>query len=78
MAAHSPDLLSSIGYCCLHTSALQTSEEERKKLLSFVICGGGPTGVEVAAELHDFVFEDLKVGCLEGKDKVCQHLAPLL
>ena len=26
-----------------------TSEEERKQLLSFVVCGGGPTGVETAA-----------------------------
>lgn len=26
-----------------------TSQEERKRLLSFVICGGGPTGVETAA-----------------------------
>ncbi|KAJ1379567.1 Pyridine nucleotide-disulfide oxidoreductase, class-II [Sesbania bispinosa] len=33
--------------------------EEKKKLLSFVIVGGGPTGVEFAAELHDFVHEDL-------------------
>lgn len=33
--------------------------QERKQLLSFVICGGGPTGVEVAAELHDLIKEDL-------------------
>ncbi|KAE9620663.1 hypothetical protein Lal_00019726 [Lupinus albus] len=33
--------------------------EEKKKLLSFVVVGGGPTGVEFAAELHDFVHEDL-------------------
>ena len=26
-----------------------TTEEERKRLLSFVVCGGGPTGVETAA-----------------------------
>jgi NADH dehydrogenase FAD-containing subunit len=26
-----------------------TSEEERTRLLSFVVCGGGPTGVETAA-----------------------------
>lgn len=35
------------------------SEEERKKNLHFIIIGGGPTGVEFAAELHDFVTEDL-------------------
>ncbi|KAL5147934.1 External alternative NAD(P)H-ubiquinone oxidoreductase B3, mitochondrial [Glycine soja] len=33
--------------------------EEKKKLLSFVVVGGGPTGVEFAAELHDFVLEDM-------------------
>ncbi|KAJ4981251.1 hypothetical protein NE237_032088 [Protea cynaroides] len=35
------------------------SEEERRINLHFVIVGGGPTGVEFAAELHDFIQEDL-------------------
>ncbi|XP_059661996.1 external alternative NAD(P)H-ubiquinone oxidoreductase B1, mitochondrial-like [Cornus florida] len=35
------------------------SEEERRTNLHFVIVGGGPTGVEFAAELHDFLNEDL-------------------
>ncbi|XVF01911.1 hypothetical protein REPUB_Repub04eG0129800 [Reevesia pubescens] len=35
------------------------SEEERRINLHFVIVGGGPTGVEFAAELHDYVQEDL-------------------
>lgn len=35
------------------------TEEERKKILHFVVVGGGPTGVEFAAELHDFVNEDV-------------------
>ncbi|GMY25220.1 external alternative NAD(P)H-ubiquinone oxidoreductase B2, mitochondrial-like [Fagus crenata] len=35
------------------------SEEEKKRLLHFVVVGGGPAGVEFAAELHDFVSEDL-------------------
>ncbi|XP_052179179.1 external alternative NAD(P)H-ubiquinone oxidoreductase B1, mitochondrial [Diospyros lotus] len=35
------------------------SEEERRTNVHFVIVGGGPTGVEFAAELHDFVQEDL-------------------
>lgn len=33
--------------------------EERRRLLHFVVVGGGPTGVEFAAELHDFMTEDL-------------------
>ncbi|KAF3926531.1 hypothetical protein AA313_de0200124 [Arthrobotrys entomopaga] len=36
-----------------------TSDEERKRLLSFVICGGGPTGIEFAAEIYDMLNEDL-------------------
>src|SRR5690606_19076141 len=36
-----------------------TSEEEKRRLLSFVVCGGGPTGVEFAGEMYDLVTEDL-------------------
>lgn len=36
-----------------------TTNAERKKLLHFAIVGGGPTGIEFAAELHDLVSEDL-------------------
>lgn len=36
------------------------SHEERKRLLHFVVVGGGPTGVEFAAELYDFVDEDVR------------------
>uniref|UniRef100_A0A2P2MCB7 NADH:ubiquinone reductase (non-electrogenic) n=1 Tax=Rhizophora mucronata TaxID=61149 RepID=A0A2P2MCB7_RHIMU len=35
------------------------TEEEQRTNLHFVIVGGGPTGVEFAAELHDFIQEDL-------------------
>jgi len=48
-------ILHNFEIACLPT----TSEEERKRLLSFVICGGGPTGVEFAAELYDLLNEDL-------------------
>ncbi|KAJ3792245.1 hypothetical protein GGU11DRAFT_803312 [Lentinula aff. detonsa] len=36
-----------------------TSPSERRRLLSFVVCGGGPTGVETAAEIYDFCQEDI-------------------
>ena len=36
------------------------SLEEKKRLLHFVVVGGGPTGVEFAAELSDLVREDLQ------------------
>ncbi|TKA63155.1 hypothetical protein B0A49_10477, partial [Cryomyces minteri] len=40
---------------CLPT----TPDDERRRLLSFVVSGGGPTGVEFAAELFDMLNEDL-------------------
>lgn len=48
-------VLDNLEAACLPT----TSDEERKRLLSFVVCGGGPTGVEFAAELFDMLNEDL-------------------
>ncbi|KAG9099623.1 hypothetical protein FRC06_005076 [Ceratobasidium sp. 370] len=36
-----------------------TTPEQRRRLLSFVICGGGPTGVETAAEIYDLCQEDI-------------------
>ncbi|CCK70467.1 NADH-ubiquinone reductase (H(+)-translocating) NDE1 KNAG_0E02050 [Huiozyma naganishii CBS 8797] len=38
---------------------LSPDDPERARLLSFVIVGGGPTGVEFAAELKDYVDQDL-------------------
>ena len=35
-------------------------QAERKRLLSFVVVGGGPTGVELCAELAEFVFQVAK------------------
>jgi NADH dehydrogenase FAD-containing subunit len=37
-----------------------TSHEERERLLSFVVVGGGPTSCEFVAELFDFVTNDVK------------------
>lgn len=46
---------------CFERAALPyVSQAERERLLSFVVVGGGPTGIEVAAELHDVIHEDLK------------------
>lgn len=46
------------------------TEEERKRLLNFVVVGGGPTGVEFAAELADLLHEDLKHNFPKMKDDV--------
>lgn len=40
-------------------ATLSPNDPERKRLLNFVVVGGGPTGVEFAAELQDYVDEDL-------------------
>ncbi len=56
-------------------------ESERKRLLHFVVVGGGPTGVEFAAEMHDFLTEDLgkshpdlvaevRITLIEATDKI--------
>lgn len=39
---------------------LPKDDPERKRLLHIVVCGGGPTGVEVAGELQDYIDQDLK------------------
>lgn len=44
--------------------------EEEKRLLHFVICGGGPTGVEFGAELYDFLREDVSRLYAHEKEKV--------
>ncbi|KAF8893040.1 NDE1, mitochondrial external NADH dehydrogenase [Infundibulicybe gibba] len=36
------------------------SDVDRRKLLNFCIVGGGPTGVEFAAELHDLLYTDIQ------------------
>ncbi|KPI39028.1 External alternative NAD(P)H-ubiquinone oxido B1, mitochondrial [Cyphellophora attinorum] len=48
-------VLRNLEQACLPT----TNDEDRRRLLSFVISGGGPTGVEFAAELYDMLNEDL-------------------
>ena len=45
---------------CFETASLPTTPEEtRKQLLNFAIVGGGPTGIEFAAELFDLIRDDL-------------------
>ncbi|KAK7050462.1 mitochondrial external NADH dehydrogenase [Favolaschia claudopus] len=56
---------------CLESAAFHgQSEEEIKRLLHIVVVGGGPTGVELSGELHDFLEEDLKSWYPELADKI--------
>lgn len=45
-----------------------TPEEDKKALLHFAVVGGGPTGIELSAELHDFIEHDVS--------KLYPHLKP--
>lgn len=36
------------------------TEEQIRQRLTFAVCGGGPTGVEAAAEIHDLIHEELE------------------
>ncbi|KAJ1552141.1 NADH:ubiquinone oxidoreductase, partial [Nowakowskiella sp. JEL0078] len=45
---------------CLETACFPgQSDKEIRRILHMVVVGGGPTGVEYAAELHDFLHDDL-------------------
>jgi NADH:ubiquinone reductase (non-electrogenic) len=45
---------------CWERAALPTtSDEEKRRQLTFALCGGGPTGSELAAELQDLFTKDL-------------------
>lgn len=46
--------------CFENASLPGLSSDEKRVFLRFVVCGGGPTGVEFAAELHDFIEADVK------------------
>ena len=37
----------------------ESNSERRKELLSFVIIGAGPTGVELITEIHDYIFNTI-------------------
>ncbi|KAK9838284.1 hypothetical protein WJX81_002324 [Elliptochloris bilobata] len=58
-ASHAHAIRQRINECFEVASLPDTTAEQRKKLLSFIVVRGGPTGVETAAELHDMFAEDL-------------------
>ncbi|KAF8066785.1 pyridine nucleotide-disulfide oxidoreductase-domain-containing protein [Lyophyllum atratum] len=58
---------------CLESAAFPgQSEEEIERLLHMVVVGGGPTGIELSGEIHDFLEDDLKFWYpeLAGKIKI--------
>ena len=68
---------------------LPKDSDDRKRLLNFVVCGGGPTGVELAAEIKDYILQDLskfipgiekemKVTLIEAQHNVLSMFHPKL
>ncbi|KAL1872023.1 hypothetical protein VTK73DRAFT_1725 [Phialemonium thermophilum] len=54
-----------------HTSTTTSlTDDDKRTLLHFAVVGGGPTGIEFAAELHDLINEDLS--------KIYPELLPLV
>lgn len=71
----------------LERASLCKDAKERKKLLSFVVIGGGPTGVEIAGaigemkryilsrEYPDIPKEDLNIILVEGTDRLLRTMS---
>lgn len=73
----------------LEQATIQWDLERRKKLTTFVILGGGFSGVEAAGELEDFLnsahryyknveAEDCRVICIHGTDRLLPELSKSL
>ncbi|ORX41122.1 hypothetical protein BD324DRAFT_613295 [Kockovaella imperatae] len=56
---------------CIETAAFKDQpDEEVDRLMHMVVVGGGPTGVEYAGELHDFLIDDLRKWYPEVADRL--------
>jgi NADH dehydrogenase len=73
----------------LEEAAVEQEPGLRRQLLTFVVAGGGFSGVEVAAELNDFVREvarsypdvlasDIRVVLLHSQDRILPEVSPKL
>ncbi|WWC65152.1 uncharacterized protein I303_107766 [Kwoniella dejecticola CBS 10117] len=56
---------------CIETASFRDQpQDEVDRLMHMVVVGGGPTGVEYAGELHDFLIDDLKKWYPEVADRL--------
>ena len=73
----------------LEEAELETDPQFRNKLLTFVVAGGGFSGVEVIAELHDFVHhvkgnyprlrsEEIRCILVHSGDRILPEITPKL
>jgi NADH dehydrogenase len=72
--------------CCFERAMHETNVQRRQRLLTFVIVGGGPTGVEFAGSLIELVrgplardypaldFQEVRVVLLEAADRLLSAL----
>jgi NADH dehydrogenase len=71
----------------LERAEVEEDPRQKAEMLTFVIVGGGYTGVEVAAEIHDFVREaarsyrhvdprEIRVLLLQGRGRILPELDP--
>ncbi|GCL40788.1 NAD(P)/FAD-dependent oxidoreductase [Dolichospermum planctonicum] len=68
----------------------ETDAKQRQAFLTFVIVGGGPTGVELAGAIAELAYKTLKedfrnidtsetkILLLQGGDRILPHIAPVL
>ncbi|MFB3046453.1 MAG: NAD(P)/FAD-dependent oxidoreductase, partial [Acidiferrobacterales bacterium] len=74
---------------CLERADLQSNTEARRWLTTFVVVGGGFSGVEVAGEITDFLQaavryypqidrQDCRVVLLHGQERILPELSPAL
>src|SRR5881397_696758 len=75
---------------CFEQAMLEPDAERRRALLTFVVVGGGPTGVEMAGALSELIrlvlvkdyprlnIEDVRVLLLEATDQVLAGMPPRL
>ncbi|KXN67665.1 alternative NADH-dehydrogenase [Conidiobolus coronatus NRRL 28638] len=57
---HAKEIRRKLSDCLAAATFDGQKSKEQERLLHMVVVGGGPTGVEYAAELHDFLEDDLK------------------
>merc|ERR1719336_1895831 len=58
---HARAIRSRIIECFERASSHFISEAEKRRLLTFVVVGGGPTSIEFTSELYDFLTRDVSL-----------------
>jgi len=56
---HARSIRNRIIECFERASSPTVTEAEKKRLLTFIVVGGGPTSIEFTSELHDFLDTDV-------------------